>query len=45
VATGDKATAHQRYQQFLTLWKNADPDRPEVTTAKEFLAKEPAAAE
>jgi hypothetical protein len=24
---------------------NADPDRPEVTTAKEFLAKEPAAAE
>ena len=44
-ATGDKATAHQRYQQFLTLWKNADPDRPEVTTAKEFLAKEPAAAE
>ena len=44
-ATGDKATAHQRYQQFLTLWKNADPDRPEVTTAKEFLGKEPAAAE
>jgi tetratricopeptide (TPR) repeat protein len=44
-ATGDKATAHQRYQEFLTLWKNADPDRPEVTTAKEFLAKEPAAAE
>ena len=44
-ATGDRATAHQRYQQFLTLWKNADPDRPEVTTAKEFLGKEPAAAE
>jgi tetratricopeptide (TPR) repeat protein len=44
-ATGDKATAHQRYQQFLTLWNNADPDRPEVTTAREFLAKEPAAAE
>jgi len=44
-ATGDKATAQQRYQQFLTLWKNADPDRPEVTIAKEFLAKEPAAAE
>jgi len=34
-ATGDKATAHQRYQQFLTLRKNADPHRPEVTTAKE----------
>jgi tetratricopeptide (TPR) repeat protein len=44
-ATGDKATAHQRYQQFLTLWKSADLDRPEVTTAKEFLVKEPAAAE
>jgi len=44
-ATGDKATAHQRYQQFLTLWKNADSDRPELTTAKEFLAKEPAKAE
>ena len=44
-ANGDKATAHQRYQQFLTLWKNADPDRPEVTTAKEFLAKEPAATD
>ena len=38
-ATGDKATARQRYQQFLELWKNADRDRPEVTTAKEFLAK------
>ena len=44
-ATGDKATAHQRYQEFLALWKNADPDRPEVTTAKEFLVKEPSAAE
>jgi tetratricopeptide (TPR) repeat protein len=43
-ATGDKATAHQRYQQFLRLWKDADPDRPEVITAKEFLAKEPEAA-
>jgi hypothetical protein len=42
-ATGDKATAHQRYQEFLTLWKNADPDRPEVNTAKESLAKEGAA--
>jgi hypothetical protein len=38
-STGDKATAHQRYEQFLTLWKNADPGRPEVTTAKEFLAQ------
>ena len=43
-ATGDMATAHQRYQQFLTLWKNADPDRIEVTAAKEFLAKATAPA-
>ncbi len=38
-ASGDKATAQQRYQEFLALWKNADPDRPEVATAKEFLAR------
>ncbi len=38
-ATGDNVTAQERYQQFLALWKNADADRPEVTTAKEFLAK------
>jgi hypothetical protein len=42
-ATGDKITAQQRYQQFLALWKNADADRPEVTTAKEFLTKARAA--
>ncbi len=44
-ATGDNVTAQQRYQQFLALWKKADADRPEVTTAKEFLAKAPAAAQ
>jgi tetratricopeptide (TPR) repeat protein len=38
-ASGDRATAQQRYQEFLALWKNADADRPEVATAKEFLAK------
>jgi tetratricopeptide (TPR) repeat protein len=43
-ATGDKATARQRYQEFLTLWKNADPDRAEVTAAKDFLANVPGAA-
>ena len=42
---GDNATAKQRYQEFLAIWKNADPDRPEVATAKEFLAKVPAAAQ
>jgi len=41
-ATGDNATARQRYQQLLVLWKNADPDRPEIAVAKEFLAKHPA---
>jgi tetratricopeptide (TPR) repeat protein len=37
---GDNATARERYREFLTIWKDADPDRPEVATAKEFLAKE-----
>ena len=38
-ARGDNATARQRYEEFLTGWKDADPDRPEVTIAREFLAK------
>jgi tetratricopeptide (TPR) repeat protein len=38
-ALGDNATARERYQEFLTIWKDADPDRPEVAIAKEFLAK------
>jgi tetratricopeptide (TPR) repeat protein len=38
-ALGDNQTARERYQEFLSMWKDADPDRPEVTTAKEFLAK------
>jgi len=37
---GDNATAMERYREFLSLWKDADPDRPEVLTAKEFLAKQ-----
>lgn len=40
-ARGDDATAGQRYQEFLKIWKDADPDRPEVATAKKFFAKEP----
>jgi hypothetical protein len=36
---GDNATARERYQKFLSLWKDADADRPEVATAKEFLTK------
>jgi tetratricopeptide (TPR) repeat protein len=38
-ALGDNTTARERYQEFLSIWKDADPDRPEVATAKEFLAK------
>jgi tetratricopeptide (TPR) repeat protein len=36
---GDNTTAGKRYQEFLSIWKDADPNRPEVATAKEFLAK------
>ena len=35
---GDKQTAMKRYAEFLTLWKNADKDRPEITQAKRFVA-------
>ncbi len=42
-ASGDNATAHQYYQQFLALWKKADADRPEVVIAREFLTREPRA--
>jgi tetratricopeptide (TPR) repeat protein len=44
-ARGDNATAKQRYQEFLSVWKNADRDRPEVVSAREFLAKTPAPAQ
>jgi tetratricopeptide (TPR) repeat protein len=37
-ALGDKAAAGARYTEFLELWKHADPDRPELATAKRFLA-------
>jgi uncharacterized protein (TIGR01244 family) len=40
-AMGDKATAKRRYGEFLALWKNADPDRPELIIAKEYMAKNP----
>lgn len=42
-ASGDKASATERYQQFLEIWKNADTDRPEVAAAREFLTKATAA--
>lgn len=37
-AIGDKSTARQRYREFETLWKNADPDRSELVQAKTYLA-------
>jgi tetratricopeptide (TPR) repeat protein len=39
-ALGDNTTAGERYQEFLSIWKDADPDRPEVATAREFLVKQ-----
>jgi tetratricopeptide (TPR) repeat protein len=38
-ATGDWQLAEQRYKEFLALWQNADPDRPEVAITNEFLAR------
>ena len=36
---GDKAAAHKSYQDFLTLWKDADPDIPIYQQAKAEYAK------
>jgi Tfp pilus assembly protein PilF len=34
---GDNETAERRYREFLAIWKAADPDRPELAEAREFL--------
>jgi tetratricopeptide (TPR) repeat protein len=34
---GDSGTARKRYEEFLTIWKTADSDRPELAKAREFL--------
>jgi tetratricopeptide (TPR) repeat protein len=34
---GDRETAKKRYDEFLTIWRTADPDRPELAKAREFL--------
>ena len=36
-ASGDNQTARMRYKEFLSVWKSADPDRPELTEARQFL--------
>lgn len=36
---GDQEGARRHYQEFLSLWKNADPDRPEVAVARNFLTE------
>lgn len=36
---GDTAKAHAAYQEFLTLWKDADPDIPIYKQAKAESAK------
>jgi serine/threonine protein kinase/tetratricopeptide (TPR) repeat protein len=39
VMMGDKAAARKSYQDFLTLWKDADPDIPIFKQAKAEYAK------
>jgi hypothetical protein len=36
---GDNAKAKGAYQDFLTLWKDADPDIPILIAAKSEYAK------
>jgi eukaryotic-like serine/threonine-protein kinase len=36
---GDSAKARTKYQDFLTLWKDADPDIPIFIAAKAEYAK------
>jgi tetratricopeptide (TPR) repeat protein len=37
-ALGDRSTALARYTEFLELWKQADPDRPELAIARRFVS-------
>jgi len=38
---GDHATARRWYEEFLTIWKDADPDIPIYQQAKAEYAKLP----
>jgi hypothetical protein len=37
--TGDTANAKKEYGRLLTLWKNADPDLPELNEARRATAR------
>jgi predicted Zn-dependent protease len=39
---GDAAATSTAYQHFLTAWKTADPDLPQVQHAQRWLAQHPA---
>jgi hypothetical protein len=41
VLSGDKIKAKAAYQDFLTLWKDADPDIPILSHAKAEYARLP----
>ena len=43
VLTGDTAKARHAYQDFFTLWKNADPDLPTLIAARKEYAVLPGA--
>lgn len=36
-AMGDTTTARAQYTRLIEMWKNADPDRPELQAARRFL--------
>ena len=36
---GEKNLAHENYEKFLELWKDADEDLPDLIDAKARLAK------
>jgi tetratricopeptide (TPR) repeat protein len=38
---GDSVTAKRRYEEFLTIWRTADPDRAELAKARDYLHGRP----